>query len=282
MQIFDRFLGQPWHINPQSIPALIQRRAEWCPRLASATDPKALCIGDFIHQRQPMSITADGIAIIEACGSLGRGLCNIDKILGDTDYDDLICEFGQAVADPCVSAIVFAIESGGGSVVGAAECRSAVAAAAAQKPVVAVTSSFMCSAAYEIAAGASLIMAAPSAIVGSIGTLTTRADYSGYYAKFGVKLDVITATASDLKAAFNPDKPLSDAERAEIQRFVDRWNDDFTAFIRTCRPGVAEGTMRGQAFDAREAVELGLLDGLGDYDDAMDECAAMAGLPAGR
>lgn len=282
MHSFERFLGQPWHVNPQFIPTLLQRRQEWGPRIAAAIDPKQLSISDWIHQRQPMVVTGEGLAIIEACGSLGRGLVTVDKLLGDTDYDDLISEFSEAVANQRVKGILFAINSGGGSVVGAQECREAVAAAEAQKPVVAVTNGFLCSAAYEIASPSSLIVASPSSIVGSIGTITSRYDYTGYYEQWGVKIDVMPATKSDLKAMYNPAKPLSDMERAEIQRFVDRWNEDFMAFIRDHRPGVEDTTMRGQCFDAREGKDLGLIDELGDFDAAIDECLAMAGSGANR
>lgn len=276
MHSFERFLGQPWHVNPQVVPTLLQRREEWGPRIAASADPKALSIADWIHQRQPMVVTGEGVAIIEACGSLGRGLVTVDKLLGDTDYDDLIAEFSEAVADERVKGILFAIDSGGGSVVGAQECREAVAAAAAQKPVVAATCGMLCSAAYEIAAPASLIVASPSSIVGSIGTITSRWDFSGYYEQFGVKVDFITGTKADLKAMYRPEKPMSDMERAEIQRFTDRWNEDFIAFVRSCRPGVEDSTMRGQCFDAREGKDLGLIDELGCFDEAMDECLALA------
>lgn len=275
MHLSDRFSSQPWHVHPQAIPALLQR-LEQGVKLEQNSGPQKLTIADFVQQRQPMVITPDGAAIIHVCGTLGRSLVNVEKICGDTDYNDIMADVAAASEDQRVVAIVLAINSGGGSVIGEPECRDAILAAAQVKPVVAYTEGMMCSAAYAIAAGATKILASPSAIVGSIGTITMLADYTGYFEQWGVKFHVVPGTKSDLKSTYWPQVAPTGEQLAEVQRFVDRFNDDFTGFVKAHRLEVTDSTMRGQAFDAREALDLGLIDGTCDFDTAIDEALALA------
>lgn len=276
MHLSERFISQPWHILPACIPPMASR----LKLLASeqqGEQPRKLTIADFVHQRQPMEITADGLALLHVCGTLGRNLVPVEKMCGDTDYNDVIAEVRAAAGNPAVRGIVVAIDSGGGSVVGASECRDAIAEASTQKPVVVYTEGMMCSAAYEIAAGASFLIGSPSSIVGSIGTITMLADFTGWYEQMGVKIHVIPATASDLKSTYWPQAALTDDQRADVQRFVDRWNEDFLNFVSLHRMDADSDSMRGQCFDARDALDRGLLDELGDFDTACRECLALAG-----
>lgn len=272
MHLTERFTSQPWHIHPQSIISMIQRL-----EIASRTSqPNGLMLSDFIEQRQPMQITSEGLAIIHVCGTLGRNLLPYEKLWGDTDYNDIIAEVGAAASNPAVRAILVIGNSGGGSVVGAAECREAVAEAARVKPLVWYTEGMVASACYEIAAPATRLYGSPSSIWGSIGTITMLADYSEYFAQFGVKYHVIPATKSDLKSTYFPQSAPTDEQKAEVLRFVDRWNEDFMGFVRAHRIEVTDDSMRGQAFDAREAADRGLIDDTCDLDTAMDEALAMA------
>lgn len=259
---------RPWHISADALPGILSRY--------NAPQSEGFDIEDFIIQRQPYVVTSEGIAVIDVRGPLGRGLTNIDRICGDTDYNDIIEEVLQATNDQNVKGILLTIDSPGGSVQGGIECRDAIANAAKEKPVVVYTEGLLCSAAYEIAAGASVIAASPSAIVGSIGTFCVRPDFSEAYAQMGVKIHVIAAKESDLKTAHNPSTPLEQDGREEIQRSVNRWNADFLQFVSAHRNGIAPESMRGQVFDAREAQELGLVDAIGDIDDALDEVLGLA------
>jgi len=275
MHLSERFLTQPWHIHPACVVPMAQRLA-LSP--AKSAGPQALSIADFIHQRRAMEITPDGVAIIDVVGGLGRNLVNVEKILGDTDYNDVMTEVETAVENPGVKCILLTIDSGGGSVVGCAEARQVIAEATQEKPVIAYTQGMMCSAAYELAAGSSFIMASPTAIVGSIGTITMLMDVTAFWESMGVKFHVIPASQSDLKSTYWPQAELSEDQRAEVQRFVNRWNDDFLSFVRLHRMDVDEDSMRGQAFDAREAKDRGLIDETGNFDEAIDECLALAGV----
>jgi protease-4 len=275
MHLSSRF-SQPWYIDNSAIAPLMERLRLGSSVHVVQNQPQALTIGDFIHQRQPMMITQEGIAVIEVCGTLGRNLSNYEKICGDTDYNDIMSDVGEAVADDRVKGIMILNDSGGGSVVGAAECRQAIVTATLKKPVLTYTESCEGSACYMIGAGATKKIAAASSIVGSIGTILARLDISGYYEQLGVKFNVMPATQSDLKSTFWAQTPLTDAQRDNLQQWLDRLNVDFMSFVKLHRMDVEDDTMRGQCFDGLEAATRGLVDEVGNFDEAYEEIVALS------
>lgn len=259
VQIREHIYCRPWFITAaahfsirQAFEAHVSRHGSDLPRLS-------LDLADMVNPRRPMAVDAQGIATIHVLGPLGRNLSNLEKTCGATSFEDIESELEQANADPAVRGILLHVDSPGGTVQGTPEAAAAVAASA--KPVVAYTDGLMASAAYYLSAGASRIIASPSADVGSIGVYIPWVDYSGANEAAGIRPDPIVNTGGDLKAT-GFGGVLTEAQRAHLQEQVDLSFADFKAHIAAHRE-VAEPAMRGQTLSGSQAIAANLVDALG-------------------
>jgi len=286
MRLHDILLTEELSIHEPALGALFARLTPFYQRLAKLEDhgdPKIapetqLTIADFVNQRRPYEMTSDGLAIIHANDVMARGLTNVDRLLGATDYDQLLEEFERAAVDPQVSGVFFDVNSPGGSVIGLQEVRNAVAATREAKPVMAYVQQIGCSAAYGLAVASSAMMVSQSSVVGSIGTISTFANVSGLLAQLGVKIEHITG--GDLKAAGTPFRDMTRAERDFLQGRVDNFSASFRGWVQEHRPAVTAESMRGQWFTGSEAVALGLADETGSRADAFAALRSLVALTA--
>lgn len=285
MKIPDFLLSEPLGFHLPSLAAWLNRYERLQERMGSAaqlrvamgpeSEPHMLSLADFVNQRRDYQVTPEGIAMIHANDVLSRTSTKFDQMLGETHYNALIGEMGMASEDSQVRGIFLDISSPGGSAVGAPEAAAAVAAAAQRKPVVSYVETIGASAAYYLTAGASAIVASPSAVVGSIGTIAMFTDISDMLAKFGVNVQIITPRQSDLKASGNMVRPMTDPEREFLQQRTEALNADFTSFVKSNRPDVTDASLRGQWFSGSEAAGLGLVDQIGSRGDALTALEAL-------
>lgn len=183
-----------------------------------------------------------------------------------------------AARNPDVAAIVLDIDSPGGTVAGTAETAAVVAAAAQQKPVVAVANSLMASAAYWIGSQATEVVMAPHSDAGSVGVVAMHANVARMYERLGVEMTVIRS--GPRKAEGHPFGPLDEAAREAIQARVDdaagAFLDAVAAGRRMGRKTAQDRFGAGHVMGAREAVESGLADRMATLDEVV------AGLAAGK
>lgn len=288
MRLHEILATEELALHEPAITSLLMRLSPFMSRLAHSEESRAdaalaradsITLADFINGRRDYAVTERGIAVIHANDFLARGLANIDRIFGATDYNALIAEFDQAGADPGVRGIFFDVNSPGGSVVGMQEASAAISAAAHSKPVVAYIEQLGASAAYALAINAHAIVASPSSVVGSIGTISTLVNISGLLASVGVKVEHLTG--GDMKAAGTPYRDMTRKERDFLQGRVDSFTQQFYSAVRAARPAVEPSTMQGQWFTGAEAMERGLVDQVGSKADAMkavESLAAYSGL----
>lgn len=289
MKILEVLLAEPLLLHEPAFTVCLERYSPLLSSVAAlrsaptlteqrvSTD-KQLGIADFVNQRRPYTLDAEnGIAVIHANDVLARGLTNVDKLLGATDYNDLIDELGQACDDLAVKGVFLDVNSPGGSAIGAPEAAAAVAALAQCKPVVAYVETVGASAAYYLASAAQCIVASPSAIVGSIGTIATFVNIAGLLSRFGVQVNLITG--GDLKAAGTPFREMTRQERDFLESRVAEMTTAFREWVGSSRQSVTLDTMQGQWFSGRTAQSLGLVDQVGDRRDAL---AALRALVAYR
>lgn len=286
MRIHDILLSEPLAIHEPALQVWLARMSPMMRRLALGDDSahlvetkvaaeKSITFADFINGRRDYEVTPEGIAIIHVNDVLGRGLTGIDRLFGATDYNSLLAELDQAAADCAVRGIFLDIASPGGSVIGAPEAATGVAAAAQRKPVVAYMETIGASAAYYFAAAAHAIVASPSAVVGSIGTIGTFANIGGLLAQMGVKIEQLTG--GDLKASGTPFRDMNRAERDFLQGRIDDLSAEFRGWVQQSRPAVADATMRGQWFSGAQGLGLGLVDQTGSRADALAALEALIG-----
>lgn len=171
--------------------------------------------------------------------------------------------------DPNCKGIVLDIDSGGGQVSGTPEFHDYLLNF--PKPVVAYTDGMMCSAAYYIGSASDFIIANKRADhIGSIGTMLSFIDWTGYYEKEGAKVITEYATKSTEKNRAFEELLKGNAELI-IAEELDPINEDFHADVKAARPGVNEKVFAGATWNAENALELNLIDSIGTLQDAIDK-----------
>lgn len=164
--------------------------------------------------------------------------------------------------------VILRVNSGGGVATAGEEMSHLVAQFA--KPIVVVSEATNASAAYEISSQADYIFCAKTTSIGSIGVILQVTDLSGLYEKLGINIDNITSAESKDAGASN--RPLTEEERAWYQAMVDEIDADFVQTVADGR-GMPLGKVRelanGLPYTGQQAVENGLADEIGYFEDAL-------------
>lgn len=203
----------------------------------------------------------------------------IEQASGLTTLEDLRAAIGEAVADRTVERIVLDVDSPGGAVDGLTEFATWLRAQRARKPITAIANTQMTSAAYWIAAQASEIVATPSAVVGSIGTVAIHEEHSRADEAQGWKVTLVSSDPAKIWG--NEYEPLSEEARADIQGRVDAFARMFVRDVAAGRGvGVGDVTDRysgGRVLMASDALKAGMVDRIASYEDVVAAAARPAG-----
>jgi lambda family phage portal protein len=214
------------------------------------------------------------LAMIQVVGTLAKG----ESSFGGTSSVQLRRDIRQAASDPNVSGILLAIDSPGGTVAGTADLAADVRAAASKKPVFAHIDDLGASAAYWIASQAERVTAnAPTALVGSIGTIMTVYDASAAAEAEGVK--TLVFATGPLKGAGTPGSAVTDEQRSYFQGIVDATQASFDKAVRTGRrlnSAQMSAVRTGGVWLASEAQQLGLIDAIQPLEKTLAELSAAA------
>lgn len=220
----------------------------------------------------------DKIAVIYAEGDIVDGEGDNTQIGGET-FRAMI---RKARLDKDVKAIVLRVNSGGGSALASdiiwRELR--MAREEDKKPVVVSMGDVAASGGYYIAAGADSIFAHPNTITGSIGVFGVIPNMQGFFNnKLGITFDdVSTSPYADAPSVV---KPLDEKERQLVQRGVERVYAQFKQRVAT---GMARDTAyvetiaQGRVWSGTDALRIGLVDRLGNLQDAISSAARLAKL----
>jgi signal peptide peptidase SppA len=261
-------LDHPWAIDPTWLRVI----AGVLARHAAARDVDEATMQAALVQRKNLpQPPGGGVAVIPVYGVIAPRANALLSMSGGTSFDALGEQLAAAVADPKVQTIVFDVDSPGGSVAGAPEFAAQVRAARAKKPIIAQAQFKMGSAAYWLAASATKIHAAPSALVGSIGVYTIHDEISKALEQEGVTRTYISAGKH--KVDGNPVTPLTDETLARLRVPIDAAYAAFVGDISKGR-GVAVATVRdgygeGRSLPAADALALGMIDAIATLDDTI-------------
>jgi protease-4 len=177
----------------------------------------------------------------------------------------------DAAKDPEIDAIVFRIDSPGGSALASDMVWTASQRARAEgKPIIASFSDVAASGGYYVAAGADAIVASPASITGSIGVFVLRPVVAGLLEKLEIGVEALTrGPHADLQLA---SRPLSPGSRERLRREVESVYELFVKRVADGRPldapGV-DGVARGRVWTGEQAAERGLVDELGGLRQAV-------------
>ena len=185
-----------------------------------------------------------------------------------------------AAEDEDVDAIVFRVNSPGGSAVGSDLIwREIERAQEAGKPVVVSMSGVAGSGGYWISMGADAIVAHPSTITGSIGVVFSKFNLSGFYEWIGANVQTLpTSEGADIMSFY---RNLDEGQRAALTASIGSMYDDFVRKVAEGR-GLDEARVReiakGRIWSGTAALDNGLIDKLGGLDDAVDIAKEKAGI----
>ncbi len=226
------------------------------------------------------------IAVVTAVGTIMRGSSgeSFNPLFGGQVMgSDTISEAFRAVRKTSgIEAVVFRVDSPGGSAIASEIIRQEMIRTAAEVPVVVSMANVAASGGYWISCGAQRIVADPGTLTASIGVFAGHLNTSGFWSgKLGV-------TYGRLDEGVNANiygelEDWTDEQRAVVDRMLDRIYDDFVERVSSSRdmaPEAVNAIGEGRVFTGVQAWDNGLIDVVGGFDEALVEAKKLAGIDA--
>lgn len=250
-------------------------------RLGLEDDDKIPSIGlydyaEFVGAKKDFS-SSNKIAVVYAEGSIVDGEGDLGSVGGDK-YARIIRKVRQ---DDKVKAIVIRVNSGGGSGMASENIwREIELAKADGKTVVTSMGDVAASGGYYIACNSDAILAQSNTITGSIGVFAMIPSFQdGMRDHLGIEVDTVKTTK--FATSITPFFDMSDEEGDRIQKYIDEFYDHFLLRVSEGRgksiPEIHE-IAQGRVWTGKTALEIGLVDELGDLNDAIAIAAEKAGI----
>ena len=229
-----------------------------------------------VRGESPRLASGPRIGVVDVKGpiGMGRGSVESEPVL------KLLKRYGE---DSDMKAVVVRIDSPGGAVGTSQEILDGLRRLAEDKVVVCAMGNLAASGGLLVAMGCDRIVAEPGTLTGSIGVISTFPNVNGLLKKIDVQMN--TVTAGKLKDAGSPFREFSEADRSYWQELANRIHRQFIQAVvegRNLPMEQVEKFADGRVFTGEQAVELGLVDELGGFQDAVDlakELAEIRGEP---
>ena len=281
------FANPQYYVKAKLVDKIIfpdEVKAEIKGRLSLDKDDEIpqLTLSDMLNVKSNKKNDGDKIAVYYAYGSIvesesqnllnGGGHC----IVGKTTAEDL----RKLADDDDVKAVVFRVNSGGGSANASEQIRHALKLIKEKKPLVVSMGGLAASGGYWISSPANCIFAEPTTITGSIGIFGLIPNFSGLVQdKLGVTFDGVTTNKfsdydNDLVLGKNTDEVMK-----YMQTYVDRGYQSFLDIVsegRGLKPAQVDSIGQGRVWLATDAINIKLVDKLGSLDDAVKKAAELA------
>ncbi|MCG9712203.1 signal peptide peptidase SppA [Shewanella insulae] len=257
-----------------------QFRLDMVERLGEAREGhsfKQISFYDYqsVIQQFPPVLMHDAIGIVVAKGNILNGHQAAGQIGGESTSALL----RKARFDDKVKAVVLRVDSPGGSAFASEQIRQEVLALkAANKPVVVSMGTYAASGGYWISASADYIFATPTTLTGSIGIFGLVTTFEDSLAELGIHTDGVSTSGW---TAFSTTQGISDELKEIIQRHIERGYQDFISLVseeRGMEPEEVDKIAQGRVWSGKRALELGLVDELGDLQQAVTKAAELAKL----
>jgi len=244
--------------------------------IAQKKELRSVSISDYTPQSKELSkASADRIAVVYAVGEIVSGEGD-DETMGSENISRAI---RTARLDDKVKALVLRINSPGGSSLASDIIWREVELTKKVKPVIVSMGDVAASGGYYIACAADSIFAQPNTITGSIGVFAIIPNMKKFFNnKLGITFDEVkTSKFSEISIT----RPLSDDERLLLQAEVNNIYKTFTQKVANGRhktPEFIDNIGQGRVWTGAEAIKIGLVDRLGNINDAVKSAAKKAGL----
>ena len=227
-----------------------------------------LILGKTTTRRQVVTIgSGDEIAVVELRGVI-------------TSADDIVRQFKNYRENQSIKAILLRIDSPGGSAVASQEMYEEVKKTRdSGKPVVVSMGSLAASGGYYVACGSSRLVANPGTLTGSIGVISEFLQLHEMLDKIGI--DVKTIKSGRMKDAGSQTRKMTVEDQKYFQSLLDDVHDQFIEVVETERKLNHEDALAladGRVFTGKQALQYGLVDTLGTFEDAITIAAELAGI----
>jgi len=220
----------------------------------------------FLGTREPDFNMGEKVGVIEISGVI-------------TDAEDTIRNIRKYREDDSIRAIVLRIESPGGVVGPAQEIFREVRKTIGKKKIIASMGAVAASGGYYVAAGTEGIMANPGTITGSIGVIIGYTNFEEIFQKIG--LTPVVVKSGEYKDMGSPVRKMTEREKKLLQDFVDSTHRQFVAAVaegRKMDPVKVKAIADGRIITGEDAKSLGLVDRLGNMEDAIEWAGRMGGI----
>ena len=263
---------------PEEIKAEIKKRL----KIDKDDDINQLTLSNMLNVKSEKKDDGEKIAIYYAYGSIvdSEAMNMLDGgehcIVGKTTAADL----RKLADDDNVKAVVFRVNSGGGSAVASEQIRHALKLVKAKKPVVVSMGGMAASGGYWISSPANYIFAEPTTITGSIGIFGLIPNFSGLVTdKLGITFDGVTTNKfSDYETDLILGKD-NDEIMKHLQTYINQGYQQFLDIVsegRGMKPAEVDSIAQGRVWLASDAQKIKLVDKLGSLDDAVKKAAELA------
>lgn len=231
----------------------------------------------------------DRVSVINIEGTIVCGADSKENLFQQANgvtSGTIMKQIREAAADDSVKALVLRIDSGGGSATAAEEVGRELLRFKEQtkKPIVATMGNTGASAAYWIAACASdKIYANATTLTGSIGVYMPYMNTEELFKKIGITSDKIKS--GPYKDILTNDRPMTPEEKQILQNIVDEIYDQFVYTVsagRRMETSKVRAIADGRIYTGRQAKNIGLVDELGDYYDALAAAGTLAKIKLGK
>jgi protease-4 len=225
----------------------------------------AVTVASFLG-RPTNFVIGDKIGVIEVYGVIADSRKIIEQLHDFRDNDG-------------IKAVVLRVDSPGGGVGPSQEIHDEVKAVDALKPVVVSMGSVAASGGYYISASAREIIANPGTITGSIGVIMEFTNFRELLDKIG--LSSVVVKSGEYKDIGSPAREMTVAEREILQALIDDVHGQFVASVaegRQLDEEVVRTIANGSIFSGRRAMEMGLVDRMGNLEVAIKRAAELAGI----
>ncbi len=299
-------IAQGRRLSPQTVRALIDRgpllanealQAKLVDRLGyrdeviaaahkrAGSDAEIVGLSRYLDRAKRPYGAGQRIALIYGTGLIVSGSGSTGLLAGPDEMaaSRMTRAFRAAVRDPKVRAILFRIDSPGGSVVASETIwRDVVFARERGKPVIVSMGDVAGSGGYYVAAPADKIVAEPATLTGSIGVLAGKLVVADLLKKIGISTDAAEFGANaGMSSATSPFSPFA---RSRLEAFLDATYQGFKDHVASGRhmtPEAVEAIAKGRVWTGEEAKAHGLVDALGGFEAALRLAERAAGMAPG-
>ena len=227
-----------------------------------------VCLTVMVSMAPGSSSVEEGVGVVKLTGVISDS----QQVLDDLKYFRETDE---------VKAIVLRVNSPGGGVGASQEIYRALMKTRKAKPVIASMGGVAASGGYYASAATDGIVANSGTITGSIGVIMGYTNFRQILDKIG--LEPVVFKSGEMKDAGSPTREMTDRERKYLQRMVASLHSQFVKDVAVARGLEVSAVAKladGRIYTGEEGLELGLVDRLGNFEDALDWAADLGGLDA--